>query len=76
MFAPLVERIRSLTGWRRTLLTVALGGVSALALPPFHLVPALWIAWKSRLVLSIALDPSPMPNAMPTRRLWSSPSVR
>jgi apolipoprotein N-acyltransferase len=59
MFAPLVERIRSLTGWRRTLLTVALGGVSALALPPFHLVPALWIAFVGLVWLLEGVDAGP-----------------
>lgn len=41
MISHFADRLRSLTGWRRALAGVALGAVSALALPPFHLVPVL-----------------------------------
>lgn len=44
MFVTLADRLRGLTGWSRVLAALALGGVSALAFPPFHLVPVLWIA--------------------------------
>ena len=45
MLVPLAEYIRALRGWRRAVLTIALGGLSALALPPIHLVPVLLVAF-------------------------------
>jgi apolipoprotein N-acyltransferase len=35
------ERLRGLTGWRRLLLAIALGALSATAFPPFYFFPAL-----------------------------------
>ncbi|MBW7852313.1 MAG: apolipoprotein N-acyltransferase [Rhodospirillales bacterium] len=37
--------IRGLGGWRRRLLAIALGAAAALALPPLHWVPVLWLAF-------------------------------
>jgi apolipoprotein N-acyltransferase len=45
MFVTLADCFRSQTGWRRVLLAMVLGGVSAFALPPFHIVPALVVAF-------------------------------
>lgn len=45
MLAPLAEYVRALRGWRRVLLAVALGALAALALPPFHVIPVLLLAF-------------------------------
>ncbi len=38
-------RVSALTGWRRAALAVAFGAGSALALPPVHAIPMLWVAF-------------------------------
>ena len=47
MFASLAEGFRSQTGWRRALLAIALGGISAFALPPFYILPVLVLAFSA-----------------------------
>ena len=41
----LAEWVAEATGWRRRLIAVGLGAAAALALPPFHLVPLLLVAF-------------------------------
>jgi apolipoprotein N-acyltransferase len=41
--AALAERLRGLLGWRRRLVAMCAGALSALAMPPFHLWPVLWL---------------------------------
>lgn len=41
MLTIFAERLRVLSGWRRAATCLFLGAVSALALPPFHIVPLL-----------------------------------
>ncbi|EKE78366.1 apolipoprotein N-acyltransferase [Oceanibaculum indicum] len=41
----LAARSAALTGWRRYGLAVLLGAGAALALPPFHILPLLWVAF-------------------------------
>ena len=48
--------LRSLRGWRAGLASAGLGALSALALPPFHLLPALLLSVPALLVL---LDAAP-----------------
>jgi apolipoprotein N-acyltransferase len=38
-------RVRGLTGWRRGLAAGLAGALATLALPPFHLLPVLWISF-------------------------------
>ena len=52
----LPDRIRALTGWQRWLLALALGALAVLALPPFHLLPVLLIAFPGLIWL---IDASP-----------------
>lgn len=61
MFAPLAEGLRSQTGWRRALLAIGLGGVSALALPPFHILPVLVLAFTGLVWMLEATDGGPRP---------------
>lgn len=44
-FDRLAVRCAALTGWRRYGLAVVLGAAAALALPPFHILPLLWLAF-------------------------------
>lgn len=46
MLASLAEGFRSRIGWHRLLLATALGCASALALPPFHILPVLVLAFS------------------------------
>lgn len=59
MLTLVAERTRALNGWRRVAACLLLGAVSALALPPFHIVPALVPAFVGLLWLleSAALAP-------------------
>jgi apolipoprotein N-acyltransferase len=41
MLTILAERLGALSGWRRAATSLLLGAISALALPPFHIVPLL-----------------------------------
>lgn len=59
MFVSLAERFRALTGWRRALAALALGGLSALAFPPFHLVPVLLISFPGLVWLLEGIDAGP-----------------
>lgn len=61
MFVTLADRLRALTGWPRVLTALALGGVSALALPPFHLFPVLWIALPCLIWLLEGIDTGTRP---------------
>jgi apolipoprotein N-acyltransferase len=45
MLEPLADYLRGMRGWRRVLATILLGGLSALALPPLHLIPFLVLAF-------------------------------
>lgn len=45
MLGPLADTVRTMRGWRRALVTIVLGGLSALALPPLHLIPFLLLAF-------------------------------
>ncbi|CAA7612817.1 Apolipoprotein N-acyltransferase [Magnetospirillum sp. SS-4] len=40
-------RLQSLTGWRRRLCLLLLGGLAALALPPLHILPLLLLAFPA-----------------------------
>ncbi len=51
MFGRLLFRSASLRGWRADLAALALGVVSAAALPPLHVIPALLIAVPGLLAL-------------------------
>lgn len=42
---PLSARIAALTGWRRHLVAALAGALATVALPPFHLIPLLWLAF-------------------------------
>ncbi len=42
------EALRALTGWRRLLVAIVLGALSATAFPPFYVFPALLIALKEQ----------------------------
>lgn len=61
MLAPLAEYIRALRGWRRVLLTFALGASAALALPPFHLIPVLLVAFPGLIWILEGHDDEPRP---------------
>lgn len=61
MLAPLAEYVRALRGWRRVLLTMALGASAALALPPFHIIPALLIAFPGLIWILEGHDVEPLP---------------
>lgn len=49
--APISRRLAALSGWKRRGLAVALGVAAATALPPVHLLPALWVAFPGLLWL-------------------------
>jgi apolipoprotein N-acyltransferase len=64
--AGLAARVAALTGWRANLAALLAGLVSALALPPLHILPALLIGIPALLCLiHSARDP-----AMAARRGW------
>jgi apolipoprotein N-acyltransferase len=44
MIAAAAQRATALTGWGRLAVAFAAGALSVAALPPFHVIPALWIA--------------------------------
>ncbi|MGB0570953.1 MAG: apolipoprotein N-acyltransferase [Alphaproteobacteria bacterium] len=45
MLTTFAERLGALSGWRRAAICLLLGAISALALPPFHFVPILVLAF-------------------------------
>jgi apolipoprotein N-acyltransferase len=45
MIAQAARRIGGLTGWRRLIAAFVAGAVTLFALPPFSVVPALWLAF-------------------------------
>lgn len=57
MLAKLADRTYALSGWRRVVACLFLGALSALALPPFHIVPLLVPAFVGLLWLLAAADP-------------------
>lgn len=59
MLTNFAERIHALSGWRRVATCLSLGAVSALALPPFHLVPLLVPAFVGLLWLLEGADMGP-----------------
>ena len=61
MIATFADRLRGLTGWSRLLAALALGSLSALAFPPFHAVPLLWIALPGLVWLLEGIDTGPRP---------------
>jgi apolipoprotein N-acyltransferase len=61
MLAPLADYVRALRGWRRVLLTIALGAVAALALPPFHIIPVLLVAFSGLIWILEGHDVEPRP---------------
>lgn len=61
MLSRLADRLRSLTGWRRALAGMLLGAVSALALPPFHIVPLLVPAFMGLIWILEGTDTAPRP---------------
>tara|TARA_R110002110_G_scaffold415612_6_gene652069 strand:+ start:95142 stop:96710 length:1569 start_codon:yes stop_codon:yes gene_type:complete len=56
MLKIFAERTRALTGWRRVVTCLLLGAVSALALPPFYIVPVLVPAFVGLLWLIEGAD--------------------
>ncbi len=52
VFSPLIEWLESLRGWRRLAAAFALGLLSALAMPPVHIVPILLISMPGLLLLA------------------------
>lgn len=50
--ARLAATLSALAGWRRRALAAALGALAALALPPVHAVPMLWIAFPALIWLA------------------------
>lgn len=50
-FASCVNKLENLQGWKACLLAFVLGLLSALAFPPFNLIPVLWITFPVLLVL-------------------------
>ena len=61
VFFTLADRLRALTGWRRVLVAIALGGLLALAFPPFHIVPVLLIAFPGLVWMLEGIDAGPRP---------------
>lgn len=67
MLTIFAERLGALSGWRRAVTCLLLGAISALALPPFHIVPILVPAFVGLLWVLDGV------NAAPGRRrlgLW------
>jgi apolipoprotein N-acyltransferase len=62
------ERLRALSGWRRVATCLLLGAISALALPPFHIVPLLVPAFVG--LLWILEDTDGVPKRI-RRGLWA-----
>lgn len=46
-----LRALGALSGWRRAILGVVLGTLATLALPPFHVVPLVWVAFSGLAVL-------------------------
>ncbi len=63
----LAIRLERLGRWRRAGLTLALGAFAALALPPLHIVPALFIGFAGLVLL---IDHSPRPRAAFAAGWW------
>jgi apolipoprotein N-acyltransferase len=59
MLTNLAERAHTLSGWRRVATCFSLGALSALALPPFHIVPLLVPAFVGLLWLLEGADMVP-----------------
>ncbi|MBT3811050.1 MAG: apolipoprotein N-acyltransferase [Rhodospirillaceae bacterium] len=59
MLTNLAERTQTLSGWRRVATCLLLGAISALALPPFHVVPLLVPAFVGLLWLLEGADMVP-----------------
>ncbi|MCC7283316.1 MAG: apolipoprotein N-acyltransferase [Acetobacteraceae bacterium] len=51
MIARITRHLRGRTGWRASATALGLGVLAALALPPLHAVPLLWLAIPGLLVL-------------------------
>jgi apolipoprotein N-acyltransferase len=51
MFARWRSRVAGLRGWRANLAAVGFGALAAAALPPWHIIPVLWISVPGLLVL-------------------------
>ncbi|MDE0779789.1 MAG: apolipoprotein N-acyltransferase [Alphaproteobacteria bacterium] len=68
MFVTLADRFRSQTGWRRLLLAMVLGGVSAFALSPFHIVPVLIVAFSGLVWVleGVETEPRPLRHSLAT----------
>ncbi len=54
MLSRLAQGTRNLVGWQRALLAAGLGALAALALPPFHVIPVLLIAFTGLVWLTDA----------------------
>jgi len=63
----LPRRLRTLAGWRADLAAACLGALSAAALPPLHMIPALLLAVPGLLLL---IDGSPGAWAAARRGFW------
>ncbi len=61
MLTIVAERLSGLSGWRRVLISLLLGAISALALPPFHIVPVLVPAFVGLLWILEGADGTPKP---------------
>lgn len=59
MLTIFAERLRAQSGWRRAAIGLLLGAVSALALPPFHIVPLLVPAFVGLLWILEGADAAP-----------------
>ncbi len=57
----LADSVRALSGWRRALAAVALGGLSAHSLPPFHFVPLLLPAFMGLVWMLEGAEARPRP---------------
>ncbi|MBT4907843.1 MAG: apolipoprotein N-acyltransferase [Rhodospirillaceae bacterium] len=59
MLTIFAERLGALSGWRRAATSLLLGAISALALPPFHIVPLLVPAFVGLLWILDGADAAP-----------------
>jgi len=52
VFSRIASHLRARRGWRAPVTAAALGALAAAALPPLHLLPALWLAFPGLLLLA------------------------